>query len=255
MNRIRNLGLGFFSVVFVSLIWELSSRQGWIDTDLFPPLSQILHRLIELMLDKEFLTRDLLSSFKRLAMATFVVVPISLGLGLLAGTSSIARALLNPFVNFTLPLPKVAIFPLILAIFGLADTGKIILIGIGMFYPLFINVTSGAIRLRSGDLVDFISVYRIRGYALWVQTYGLGLFGDVIVGLKASIGYGFTLMIVSEMSASNNGLGNFIWRSWDSFRILDMYSAVVLLCALGWAVQASLDSILARQWSRYPPYG
>lgn len=244
---------GFVSVALFVVIWDLASRTGWMDTDLFPPITRILARALQLSFDSEFIARDLFGSMRRLFYAGVFVLPIALFLGIWAGAKPWVNASLSPFVNFTLPLPKVAIFPLMLAVFGIGDLGKIVLIGIGLFYPLFINVLHGTLRLSSGDFNDLTKIYYVSGRALWYHVYWRGLTGDILVGLKASLGYGFTLVIVSELSASNNGLGNFIWRSWDAFQILDMYAAVFWLCFLGWLVQSALDRALVYHFRLSPP--
>jgi NitT/TauT family transport system permease protein len=244
---------GFCAVLAFVLIWDFCGYAGLIDADLFPPVTRVLLRAFELSVDRDFIFHDLFGSMSRLLAASVFVLPLAVIFGIWAGAQPRAHAALLPFVNFTLPLPKVAIFPLMLAIFGLGDTGKIVLIGIGLFYPLFINVMHGTLRIAAGDYSDLTSLYGIRGWTLWYQVYWKGLMGDILVGLKASLGYGFTLVIVSELSASNNGLGNFIWRSWDAFQILDMYAAVFWLCFLGWVVQSALDRSLAHHFRLNPP--
>lgn len=244
---------GFTAVILFVGIWDIASYAGWMDADLFPPITRILLRAFMLSVDAQFIGRDLLGSMGRLFSAAVLVLPLAIFLGIWAGAKPVVNAALSPFVNFTLPLPKVAIFPLMLAIFGLGDQGKIVLIGIGLFYPLFMNVLHGTLRLSAGDFVDLTRIFEVRGWPLWYQIYWRGLTGDIILGLKASLGYGFTLVIVSELSASNNGLGNFIWRSWDSFQILDMYAGVFWLCFLGWTVQSALDYALSRHYLLNPP--
>jgi NitT/TauT family transport system permease protein len=242
----------FFSVIFILILlgaWEASSRLQWIDPDLFPPVSRLFLRCLELAVDPLYLSRDVAGSLRRLTIATVVVVPFAIALGLSAGLWRIASLILSPLVNFTFPLPKVAIFPLILALFGLGDTGKIVLIGIGLFYPLFVNVMNGALRLKKSPLMNVVHVYRIRGEDLAWRFYIKGLIPDILTGLKSSLGYGFTLVIVSELTASNNGIGNFIWRAWDGYNILDMYAGIFTLCLLGWIVQTAFDRLLMR-WLR-----
>lgn len=246
MNRRARLLIGLGSLVTFVALWDASAYFGWSDADLFPPLEKILRRAFELGVDKEFIERDLWGSMFRLICAAAMAIPVAISSGLCAGAFPRVQAAIVPFVNFTLPLPKVAIFPLMLAVFGLGDLGKVALIGIGLFYPLFINVLHGTQRLSSGEVLDLTRLYGIHGAALWYRVYWRGLTTEILVGLKASLGYGFTLVIVSELSASNNGLGNFIWRSWDAFQILDMYAAVFWLCTLGWIVQSSLDKALER---------
>lgn len=246
MTSTKRLVIGICGVVGLILLWDFLGYAGLLDQDLFPPSTVILKRFLEISIDPDFLSRHVGGSLFRLLIASASAVPLAVICGVWLGLSDRAHAALNPFINFTLPLPKVAIFPLILAMFGIGDLGKIILIAIGLFYPLFINVLHGTIRLRHSEYMDLVKIYRIKRASLWLDIYGRGLVGDILVGLKASIGYGFTLIVVSEFSASTNGLGHFIWRSWDAFQVVDMYAGVLWLCLLGWIVQLVIDSLLKR---------
>lgn len=246
MTHTRRLIIGTCGAAGIILLWDALGYAGLLDQDLFPPSTVIVKRFLELSLNGDFVRRHVGGSLYRLLAASSAAIPLAILCGVWLGLSDRARAALNPFINFTLPLPKVAIFPLVLAVFGIGDLGKIILIAIGLFYPLFINVLHGTIRLRHSEYMDLVKIYRIKRSALWMKIYGRGLVSDILVGLKASIGYGFTLIVVSEFSASTNGLGHFIWRSWDAFQVVDMYAGVLWLCLLGWFVQLVLDCLLHR---------
>ncbi|MGE0525849.1 MAG: ABC transporter permease [Bdellovibrionales bacterium] len=253
MSRRARWSVRLISVAGFILLWDAAASLGISDPDLFPPFTRVLLRVVELAATIEFWARDVWGSLLRLVVAATLTVPVAVALGVLTGVSSRVHDVLSPFINFTLPLPKVAIFPLILAVFGIGDMGKIVLIAIGIFYPLFINVLNSVWRLNASSIQDVISIYRIRGVRLWVQVYLRGLVPDILTGLKTSLGYGFTLVVVSEFTASNNGLGNFIWRSWEAYQVLDMYAGVLYLCFFGWAVQSSLDWWLERELSESRP--
>jgi NitT/TauT family transport system permease protein len=244
MNRKLRLVFGLAGVIALVVLWDGLGRAGFLDHDLFPPVTSMWRRFFELSMDGEFLKEHVGGSLYRLFAGSLVAVPLAVAAGFWLGLSDRAHAALNPLINFTLPLPKVAVFPLILAIFGIGDLGKIILIGIGIFYPLFINVVNATARLRASEFMDLVKIYRVKKSDVGLKIYGRGIVTDVLVGLKTSLGYGFTLIVVSEFSASRNGIGHFIWRAWDSFHILDMYAGVLWLCVLGWIVQAFLDQLL-----------
>lgn len=246
MSRRRQIAIGCAGVLLAWILWDGLGHAGILDQDLFPPLASVFVRFLELGFNGDFVSHHLGGSLSRLLAASLIAVPLGIFIGIWLGTNKTAHAALNPIINFLLPLPKVAIFPLIMAIFGIGDAGKIILIGIGLFFPLFINVLIGTLRLHTSDYMDVAKIYGIKGVNLWWRIYGRGLATDVLTGLKASIGYGFTLIVVSEFSASRNGLGHFIWRAWDSFEILDMYAGVLWLCVLGWLAQAILDCFLKK---------
>ena len=52
--------------------------------------------------------------------------------GLLMGMSRTLRAILDPIVSAVYALPKIAILPLVMLIFGIGEMSKIILVAVGM---------------------------------------------------------------------------------------------------------------------------
>jgi NitT/TauT family transport system permease protein len=236
------LSLG--SVVGVVLLWELVSRSGWVDAEIFPPLHAILAHVFALLTDSRFLARDLAGSGQRFALGLLCGVPLAILLGVVCGRFGFFSRVLMPLVNFTYPLPKVAVLPLFLVLFGIGDAGKIIFIAVGAFYSVFVNTYSGTLRLKESSLEDLVVVYAIRGKNLWGRVILRGIWGDILVGLKGAVAYALTLVVVSEFTVSNNGLGNFVWRAWDQFRVLDMYAGIFLLCLIGWIFQEILDAAL-----------
>jgi ABC-type nitrate/sulfonate/bicarbonate transport system permease component len=48
----------------------------------------------------------------------------------------------------TYPVPKSAILPLALLIFGLGESSKIFMVAIGVFFPMVINTTTGVLEIN-----------------------------------------------------------------------------------------------------------
>jgi NitT/TauT family transport system permease protein len=140
---------------------------------------------------------------------------------------------LNPLIAFTFPLPKVALYPLLLLVFGIDSWSKIALISIGLFYLLHIHFRIGFLRVLSSSYSEIINIYPLRRWDYLWNFLLKGTLQELFTGLQVALNYGLTLVVVSEFSASNNGIGYFIWKSWDQFKIINVYSGVVLLSCLG----------------------
>lgn len=240
---IKPLVLGLVGVALLNLVWWMLGRFASFDLQLFPPFTEIFPRAARLITDGEFWRNSMNPSLSRLAIATVVSIPLALLSGLLIGRFETPRMIAMPLVDFIYPLPKVAIFPLVLAIFGLGPLSKIALIAIGMFFPFFLNVVGGVTRISFSPLQDLLATYRpSTGKTLWL-FYFKGLSTDFLTGLRTSLGYGFTLVVVSETTASNDGIGHFLWRSWESFDLLNLHAGLLILCCTGWIVQAALGRL------------
>jgi len=51
-------------------------------------------------------------------------------------------------VAATYPVPKSAILPLVLLIFGLGEASKVVMVALGVFYPVIINTTAGVLEIE-----------------------------------------------------------------------------------------------------------
>ena len=71
-------------------------------------------------------------------------------LGLLMGWSRSVRAFLDPIVAATYPIPKISLLPLILLIFGLGETGKVVTVAIAAFFLVLITTAHGVLHIDPG---------------------------------------------------------------------------------------------------------
>ena len=117
-NRDRLIGLA--SPAALLLLWELSARAGWIDARFFPAPSTIAGTFIRLASSGE-LWDNLSASLARLLFGFVIGGVPALLLGLAMGLYRPVRALVEPLVAATYPIPKSAILPLILLVFGLGE--------------------------------------------------------------------------------------------------------------------------------------
>lgn len=241
----KKILLSCTTIIALVIIWEALALKNAIDIQFYPPPHLFVSRAFQLFTG-DFLQQDFLASMSRFILAAIISVPLACLLGIWTGSSKMIDQLINPFMAFTYPLPKVAIFPLVLLIFGLGDSSKVVLIAIGMFYLIYINVRSGIKQILNSPLMDIVQIYHIKGFNYYYHFLLKGIRRHFLIGLKASLGYGLLLVVVSEFSVSKNGIGHFIWQSWDQFRIVDMYAGIFILCLLGLILSNTVDVLIDR---------
>lgn len=83
---------------------------------------------------------------KSLVIDSLVVIPAVIILAIAVTHIKKLDYYINPVIALTFPLPKIAIYPLLLLVFGINDISKIVLIGI--CYLIFINMRIGIKRLK-----------------------------------------------------------------------------------------------------------
>src|SRR5258707_4458857 len=163
--RARDRLIGLASPVLLLLLWEALARLGWIDQRFFPAPSSIIATFAHLARSGE-LWANLAASLTRLFWGFLLGGVPALLLGLAMGLYRPVRAIVDPLVAATYPIPKSAILPLVLLIFGLGEASKIAMVALGVFYPMIINTTAGVLEI---DRI-YLDVGRNFGAGRW-QTF------------------------------------------------------------------------------------
>ncbi|GAA1949875.1 ABC transporter permease [Agromyces allii] len=243
--------LGPYTPVFLLVVWEVLSRLGVLDARFFPPPTAIVETFIELLVSGRLIT-DALMTLSRIAVGFVLGAIPGLLLGLLLGSVRSVRLLLEPVFSSLLPIPKVAIYPLLLLIFGLGETSKYVIVAIGVFFYLFFNTMSGV--MQTPPLFD--DVARANGASRIQRRFTVSLpyaLPSIFTGIKLATGGAFVIIAASEFVGAQSGLGYMIWSSWSTFAVSKMYVGIVTISALGYGATA-LEGLLERRlvpWVKY----
>jgi NitT/TauT family transport system permease protein len=243
--------MGPYTPVLILVIWEALSRVGLLDPRFFPPPTAIIETFIELLLSGQLVT-DALMTLSRIAIGFVLGAVPGVLLGLVLGSVRSVRLLLEPVFSSLLPIPKVAIYPLLLLIFGLGETSKYVIVAIGVFFYLFFNTMSGV--MQTPTLFD--DVARANGASRLQRRLTVSLpsaLPSIFTGIKLATGGAFVIIAASEFVGAQSGLGYLIWSSWSTFAVSKMYVGIVTISALGYAATA-LEGLLERRlvpWVKY----
>ena len=219
--------------------WELSSRLGWIDVRFFPPPSAIIHYLI-FTSPSEGLFTDIQASLSRILWGYIIGCGLGMITGIAMGLNRTIRNILFPLVALSYPIPKIAILPLIMLIFGIGELSKIVVVAIGSFFLVLMNTLHGVESLsKTYREVAYIYHFSRRSYITKVIVPGAS--PAIFTGLKLAIGYSLVIVVAAEFSGANAGIGYLIWQSWETFSIKAMYAGIFVIAALGFAFAVTLD--------------
>jgi ABC-type nitrate/sulfonate/bicarbonate transport system permease component len=236
--------LYILSPVVVLGAWEAAARTGLIDARFFVPPSKIVVSLWELTKSGALWTHTW-HSLLRVFWGTLIGAVPALLLALLMGFSGTLRAFMAPLVSATYPIPKIAILPFFLLIFGIGDLGKVMVVAVGVFYLVLINTLQGIMTLPR-TYFEVARVFNISRRGLLFQIVLPGTFPYVFAGLRLGIGLGLTLVVMAEFIGAQEGLGFLIWHSWQTFNIDEMFVGLIVIALCGWAIEIVLEKIERR---------
>ncbi|MBU2702404.1 NitT/TauT family transport system permease protein [Sporomusaceae bacterium BoRhaA] len=244
--------LSILSPLSLLIIWEALARLHFIDIRLFSSPTLILKAFIPLLLSGDLLYNTYISVQRVLIGFIAGTVPGIL-LGISMGLSPFVRSAIEPMIAATYPIPKLAIMPLILLVFGIGETSKIFTIAIGVFYLVVINTMAGVLNIDKIYL-DVAKNFGASRKNFYLTVALPGALPMIFAGLKLGMGMALILIVAAEMSASKAGVGWMIWRSYDMFDIEPMFVALIMLSVLGYIFTLLLDRIEAwvLPWKQQP---
>lgn len=227
VERLMSIG----SPLFLLLLWELAADFHMIDVRFFPAPSKIFGTFVTLAENGQ-LWKHLWASMQRLFWGfLFGGIP-ALALGVAMGLNRTLRAIIDPIVSATYPIPKSAILPLILLVFGLGEGSKIVMVAIGIFYPILINSMAGVLEIPK----IYFDVGRNFKAGRWqiFRTVALpGALPLIMTGVKLGVGMGLILIAIAEMVGAKSGLGYMIWNAWEILSVETMYVGLIVIALLG----------------------
>lgn len=239
-ERLVTLG----SPLILVAVWELVARLELIDVRFFPRPSRVLEQLM-LMVESGELARHVGATLMRLGIGFAAGGLAGVALGLLMGLSRWIRAAMNPIAMSVYPIPKVAIFPLVLLIFGLGETSKIFTIAIATFFQVLFPTIGGVlgiprIYLQAGKN------YGARGLDFYRTIAFPGALPSIFVGLRIALGVGLLVTVAVEFVGADTGIGYLIWNSWQIFNVNRMFVGLLSAAVLGYISSVVLDELQKR---------
>lgn len=175
-------------------------------------------------------------------------------IGLVAGRSEVAAAVLEVPVNALYAVPAVALIPVIVLWFGFAVTTKAIVVLLFVVFPVLINTMRG-VREVDPDLVEVARSFSSSERRMWIDLILPSALPYIVTGLRLAVGRALIGVIVAEYYTSLSGLGNLIATNASNFQTARMFVPVVVIAALGVILTALLELAERRlaQWRKATP--
>lgn len=233
--------LSYFSPLLLLLLWEVAAQVALIDRRFFPPPSAIAGTAWQMIASLE-LFDHIGATLRRVWVGYAMGAVPGVLLGLILGLSAPARRVLGPIFAALYPVPKIAILPLILLIFGVGDASKFVVIAIGVFFLMFYNTLGGVMQIPQ----IYLDVARNAG-ATKFQTFRRvalpSALPSIFTGLKLAAGSSFIIIAAAEFLGARSGVGFFIWASWQTFAVSRMFVGIVVISALGYLTILALEAL------------
>ncbi|MEY2689853.1 MAG: hypothetical protein RL375_4052 [Pseudomonadota bacterium] len=179
-------------------------------------------------------------------MAGFgISIVVGVLLGFLIGSSRLAYTAVYPLMTAFNALPKAAFVPILVVWFGIGVGPAVLTAFLISFFPIMVNIATGLATLEP-ELED---VLRVLGAKRWDVLMKVGLPRSMPYfygSLKVAITLAFVGTTVSEMTASNEGIGYLLISAGSSMQMGLAFAGLVVVGAMAMAMY-ELFSVVERR--------
>ena len=240
MKLIYNNAIKFIVPVILVVIWVILSGSGKFSPLVMPPVSSIWKELVNSITSGMMFT-DLFVSILIVLRGYIIGALLGLVFGVLMGIFTAVNNLFSGTINAFRQIPPLAWIPLLILWVGIGDMSKVILIALGVFYPVLLNTISGISEVSTSYL-EFARNYKIKKKDILLHILLPGAVPSVFVGLRLGAGQAWMAVVAAEMIAATAGVGYRI----NAARNLMQTGQVILYMILIGVVGGLMDYILRK---------
>lgn len=231
-------------------LWEMGARLGWLDAFFFSSPSEIWRTAVT-----KWQTGDLWRDIAYTSASTLLGFALGTVLGSAAGLlfwfSRRAALVAEPWLVVLNALPKLALAPVLVILFGIGFSSKVVLAFLMTVITAAISAWSGAKAVDPAltTLLFSLGARRRQVFGLLVVPSAMPW---IISGLRVNIALSMAGSIVGEFIASDRGLGRMIVYAGTTFDLKLVWVGVMvlsLLSVLMYLAVVLLEKLLSRRWS------
>lgn len=243
-RRRLNWALGLIVPAGVALLWEVGARAGLVSTRLLPAPSEIGATIGELAATGELLDHTL-ATLWRMWWGFLLGTLVATVLGLATGVSARTRALLDPTLQALRSIPSIAWTPLFILWFGIFETSKVLLIAVGVFFPVYLALAD-AVACVDRKLIEVGRIYRFGTFTMIRRILLPAAMPTYLIGLRGGLGLGWMFVVAAEFLGASRGLGYLLVDGQMTGRPAIILSSILLFAVLGKLSDRALASVGSR---------
>lgn len=236
--------LGPLGILAVLVLWQLISASGAVDK-LFLPSPQAVWLAAHEQASSGLLMQDAFASIQRVFLGFALSAALALPLGIVMGSNQMICRTLEPLLGLVRYMPAPAFIPLLIIYFGLGELPKVLLIFIGTF---FFNtlMTMDAVKFVPPELLETALTLGGRGLPILTRVVAPFIAPQVIDAYRINMASAWNLVIVAELVAANEGLGQRISLAQRFLRTDQIFVGLIVIGLIGLLIDLGFRFLLRR---------
>ncbi len=224
----------FYSpIVLVLVSWQAVVMAGVLPSDMLPSPTQISQAMWDLAAGGDLWVHVGASVYRQMTgFLLAAVIGIVLGIGM--AHFDWVRTTIEPIVRLTYPLPKSALIPMLILVFGIGHNSKIFAVFLGCLLPVVLSAFNGTRGVDTQLVWSARSLGTGSVRMLW-KVYFMAALPEILSGLRIALAISYTLMISAELLIARAGIGYLIQILGEAGEYPGMFAAVFIISLIGFA--------------------
>lgn len=232
-NKILTYVQGF---LMLNIIWYILAVL--LNKNIVPRPTEVYFHMNNLYGDKLYI--HVFASLYRLLTGLSLALILGFIVGLTMAYSKTWNKILNPLVYFTYPIPKIALIPVVMLLFGLGDSSKIIMIVLIIVFQVIVAIRDA---VKNIDAENYNVLRTLGGSKLQIFTNITlpAILPELFTNLRLAIGTALSILFFAEGYGTQYGIGYYILDAWTRIDYIGMYAGIVAISILGFILFVGID--------------
>jgi len=226
--RRRLLALNLLSALIGLALWWLASHLKLAG---LPGPQEVGAKALELMANGQ-LFKDAAASLQRVLLGFAIGTLLAIPVGFLMGWYTVARGLLEPYVQFFRTIPPLAMIPLAIVFLGIGEVPKVFVITLAAFLVSVISTYQGVVSVDR-VLINAARVLGARDAAVFRRVVIPASTPFILVGMRTGLGAAWSTLVAAELIAAQEGLGHRMQQAQVYYDLATIFVALVTIGLMG----------------------
>ena len=236
-----------FGIFLCLILWAVTAQI--LQMPVIPSPEQVLLRLMQKFPDTIAVHAGY--SLLRIVLGLVAAVAVGYPVGVLMGYFPRVNRLLAPILYLTYPVPKIALLPVVMLLFGVGETSKMLLVFLIIVFQVVVAVRDAVAAIPP----ETYAPLRVLGatFAQIVRHIIVpASLPKFITAVRVAMATAISVLFFTETFGTQYGIGYYIMDAWLRVNYLDMYAGITVLSTMGLVLFILLDWAERRlcAWSR-----
>ena len=229
------------AALVLTLVWFLVSQL--VDLPIIPSPVLVVENLADIFM--KYIAIHSIYSLWRIGAGLLMAVAVGLPLGVLMGYFPKTDKFLAPVVYLTYPVPKIALLPILMLLFGVGELSKVFMIFLIIVFQVVVALRDG---IRAIPNETYYPLYSLGAsfMDIFFEVLWPASLPKFITAIRVALATAISVLFFTETFGTQYGMGYFIMDAWLRVNYLEMYSGIVVLSLLGLILFTTID-IIERQ--------